>query len=101
MLGWNITSRDKEKTEVLNDSSTSAFHQKPSSPQDIQPPELEDRNREQNEAPTLQEEVVSELLCSLGVLKSKLMPSLTIRLQRKLLEQLSRLHSPSFISSPG
>ena len=54
---------------------TSAFNQKPSYPQDIQPAELEDRNREPNEVPTLQEEVVSGLLCCLDMHTSREMPS--------------------------
>lgn len=52
----------------------------------MQPPELDDRNREQNEVPTLQEEVVSELLCCLDMHKSREMPSLPIRLWRELVK---------------
>lgn len=73
--GGNIASRDEEKAEVLNAFLTSAFNRKPTYPQAIQPPEVEDRSREQNEVPTWQEEVVSELLCCLDTHKSREMPS--------------------------
>lgn len=85
----------------LKYSVTSAFHGKPSYPLHIQPPELEDENREQNEVPTLQEEVVRELLCCPDMHKSREMPSFFIRLWRELVKQLTKLHSPLFISGPG
>lgn len=96
-----MTPRDEEKAEVLNALLTSAFNQKPSYPLHIQPPELEDRIREQSEVPTLQEEVVSELLSCADTHKSGEMPSFLIRLWRELVKQLTKFHSPSLISGPG
>lgn len=96
-----MTSKDEEKAEVLNAFLTSAFNQKPSCPLHIQPPELEERNKEQNEGPTLQEEVVSELLCCPDMHKSGEMPSFPIRLWRELAKQLAMLLSPSFITGLG
>lgn len=52
---------------------------------------------EQNKVPTLQEEIVSELLCCPDMHKSREMPSLCW----ELLKQLTKVLSPSFISSPG
>lgn len=92
-----MTSRDEGEAEVLNDFLTSAFNRKPSYPLHIQPSEPEDRNREQNKVPTLQEKVVSELLCCPDMHKSRQMPFFCW----ELVKQPTKLHSPSFIRSPG
>lgn len=56
--------KDEEKAEVLN-AFFPVFHSQTSWSQDAQPPELE--HREQNEAPIVQEEMVSDLLCHLDM----------------------------------
>ena len=62
--------KDEEKAEVLNASFASAFDSKTSCSLGTQPPELEDRDREQNEDPIIQGEMVSDLLHHLDTLTS-------------------------------
>ena len=57
--GGNIVTKDVEKTEVLNAAFASVLNSKTSCSQGIQPPELGDRDREQNEAPIIQGEIVT------------------------------------------
>jgi len=51
--GCNTETKDEEKAEVLNDF-VSVFNSKNSCSPCTQPPELEDRDEEQNEAPIIQ-----------------------------------------------
>ena len=67
--GRDIVTKDEEKTEVRNAFFASVFNSKTSSP-GTQPPELEDGDREQNEAPIIQGEMVSNLLHHIGTHKS-------------------------------
>ena len=54
--------KDEEKGEVLNASFASVFNSKTSYTGCTQHPELESRDREHNEAPIIQGEIVSNLL---------------------------------------
>ncbi|KAK4825828.1 LOW QUALITY PROTEIN: hypothetical protein QYF61_002951 [Mycteria americana] len=53
-VGGNIVTKDEEKAEVLNAFFASVFHRKTSCSPGTQPPEREDRDGEQNEAPVIQ-----------------------------------------------
>ncbi|KAK4818051.1 LOW QUALITY PROTEIN: hypothetical protein QYF61_004578 [Mycteria americana] len=99
-VGRNIMRKDEEKSEVLNAFFASVFNSQTSYPQGIQPPELEDRNGEQNELPIIQEEAVNDLLHHLDTHKSMGLDGIHPRVLRKLAEELAK-HSPLFISSPG
>ena len=57
-VAGNIATRVEEEAEVLNAFFASVFNSKSGFPQVTQPPELEDRDEEQNEVPTVQEEMV-------------------------------------------
>jgi len=58
----NIVTKDEEEDEVLNVFFASVFNSKTSYSWGTQPPELEDRNGEQNEALIIQGEMVINLL---------------------------------------
>ncbi|KAK4806854.1 hypothetical protein QYF61_012575 [Mycteria americana] len=61
MRGGNIVTKAEEKAEVLNAFFASVFNSKTSCSQGTQPPELEDRDGEKNEAPIIQGEMQSWL----------------------------------------
>ncbi|KAK4832281.1 LOW QUALITY PROTEIN: hypothetical protein QYF61_021680 [Mycteria americana] len=98
--GGNIATKHEEKAEVLNAFFISVFNSQTSYPLGIQPPELEDRDGQQNKTPIIQEEAVNDLLCHLDTHKSMGPDEIPLRVLRQLVQELIS-HSPSFISSPG
>ncbi|KAK4826056.1 hypothetical protein QYF61_004171 [Mycteria americana] len=60
--GGKIETKDEEKAEVLNAFFASVCNSKTSCSPGTQPPELEDRDGEHDEAPIIQGEMVSDLL---------------------------------------
>jgi len=69
--------KDEEKAGVLYAAFASVFNSKTSCSQGTQPAELEDRDREQNEAPIIQGEMVSDLLHHLDTHKLEWLEVLT------------------------
>ncbi|KAK4805322.1 hypothetical protein QYF61_018185 [Mycteria americana] len=88
--GGNIVTKDEEKAEVLNAFFSSFFNSKTSCSWGTQPPELEDRDGEQNEAPIIQGEMVSDLLHHLDTHKSMGPDGIHPRVLRELAEALTK-----------
>lgn len=61
-MGGNILTKDVEKTWVFNSCFAPVFNNQMSCSEGIQPPELEDRDNGQDEAPITLDEMVSGLL---------------------------------------
>ena len=87
----NTATKDEEKAEVLHAFCASVFNSKTSFPLGTQPPELEDGDEEEhNEVPTVQEEMVSDLLLHLDTHKSMGPDGIHRRVLRELVEELTK-----------
>jgi len=89
-VGGNIVTKDEKKAEVFNATFTSIFKSKTSCLPDTQPPELEDKGREQNEAPIIQGEIVSDLLHHVDTHRSMGSDGIYPRVRRELVEVLTK-----------
>ena len=81
------------KDEVHNAFFASVFNTKTSSSPSTQPPELEDRDGEQNGAPIIQGEMVSDLLHHLDTHKSVGSDGIHPRVLKEFVEVLTKLHA--------
>ncbi|KAK4833030.1 hypothetical protein QYF61_027412 [Mycteria americana] len=85
-----VVTKDEEKAEVLSAFYASVFNSQTSCSRGILPTELEDRDREQNEAPIIQGEMVSDLLHHLDTHRSMGPDGIHPRVLRELAEVLTK-----------
>ncbi|PKU41254.1 rna-directed dna polymerase from mobile element jockey-like [Limosa lapponica baueri] len=89
------TAESRQARRFLECMEDNFLTQLPSCPQGVQPPELEDKDGEQNNPPVIQEEVINDLLLHLDTHKSMGPDGIHPRVLRELAGELTK--PPSII----
>ncbi|KAK4814671.1 hypothetical protein QYF61_024978 [Mycteria americana] len=100
--GGNTVTKDEEKAQVLNAFFASVFNSRANCSLGTQPPESEDRDRDQNGAPIIQGEMVNNLLHHLDIHKSmgpdEIHPRVLKELAGELTKPLSIIYQQSWLT---